>query len=94
MDAVVSCGGEKTLLRRFLHSCLSLEELEIISFGYNCSIISADLSFVSQCRALRKLTLAGFHIQNGHFLEQVLTYYQLRIWTNASTEYRILKLDI
>ena len=73
-SAAVPFHDERPLLHRFLRSCSDLEELEIISLGRNCGITNVDLSFIAQCRALRKLTLAHFHVQNGRFLEQVITY--------------------
>ena len=73
-NAAVSCRGEKSLLRQFLHTCTGLRELEILSLSSSSSPIEADWSFITQCRALEKLTLADFHVIDGHFIEQVIIY--------------------
>lgn len=56
-------------------SCLQIEELEIGVFtdaSETFRIDGEDLAQITQCKLLRKLTLASFNIVEGVFLEEVL----------------------
>jgi hypothetical protein len=64
------------VLEIVIKSCSRIEELEIGTFSNItgdgiCRIDGEDLSQISQCKLLRKLTLANFNITDGVFLEEV-----------------------
>lgn len=68
---------ELHLLETVIKSCSRIEELEIGTFNdvideRTGRIDGEDLSNISQCKLLKKLTLANFNITDGVFLEEVV----------------------
>lgn len=56
-----------------VQNCTMLEEIEIRNLQHReaTRIDEEDLCYIAQCKLLRKLTLGGFHITDGVFLEEV-----------------------
>jgi hypothetical protein len=68
---------ELHLLETVIKSCSRIKELEIGTFNDVTDerigrIDGEDLSNISQCKLLKKLTLANFNITDGVFLEEVV----------------------
>ncbi len=68
---------ELHLLETVIKSCSRIQELEIGTFNDVMDerigrIDGEDLSHISQCKFLKKLTLANFNITDGVFLEEVV----------------------
>ena len=66
----------KLLLDIVIKSCSRIVELEIGTFNdvtveRTLRIDGEDLSHISQCKFLKKLTFANFNITDGVFLEEV-----------------------
>ena len=70
---------EMRVLEIVIESCSRIEELEIGIFCLTaetiCRIDGEELSHISQCKLLKKLTLANFNITDGVFFEEVVVIF-------------------
>ena len=70
---------EMRVLEIVIQSCSRIEELEIGIFCLTaetiCRIDGEELSHISQCKLLKKLTLANFNITDGVFFEEVVVIF-------------------
>lgn len=61
------------LMAAVLQSCPLIQEIELASFdNHRIRLSVEELSAISQCVNLKKLTLTNLSIMDGLFLEQVL----------------------